>query len=84
MYDEFKALKKTKKYKKLVENGIKVIFKAKKIEHEKKLSDNILNETIFTTILREIVNQQKNSYLYQTYELVVNNTITNDDILYLD
>ena len=85
VYDEFKALKKTKKYKKLVENGIKVIFKANKIEHDKKLSDNILNETIFTNILREIVNQQKNSYLYQTYELVVNNnTITNDDILYLD
>ena len=83
-YDQFKALKKTKKYKKLVKEGIKVVFKAKKIENEKKLSDNIVNETAFTTILNEIVNQQKDIYLYETYELVVNNTIINKDVVYLD
>ena len=77
--------KKTKKYKKLVKDGVKVVFKAKKIEHEKKLSEKIVNETAFSTILSEIVNQQKDSYLYETYELVVNNhTITHKDVVYLD
>ena len=85
VYDQFKALKKTKKYKKMVKDGIKVVFKAKKIEHETKVSENIVNETAFTTILSEIVNQQKDSYLYETYELVVNNNkVANMDIVYLD
>ena len=85
VYDQFKALKKTKKYKKLVKEGVKVVFKAKKIEHEQKLSESIVDETAFSTILSEIVNQQKDSYLYETYELVVNNhTITHTDVLYLD
>lgn len=85
VYDQFKALKKTKKYKKLVTDGIKIVFKAKKIEHEKEVSENILNETAFTTILSEIVNQQKDSYLYETYELVVNNKqVYSKDVLYLD
>ena len=68
----------------MVKEGLKVVFKAKKIENEKKLSDNIVNETAFTTILNEIVNQQKDIYLYETYELVVNNTIINKDVVYLD
>lgn len=85
VYEQFKALKKTKKYKKLVKDGVKVVFKAKKIEHEKKLSEKIVDETAFSTILSEIVNQQKDSYLYETYELVVNNhTITHKDVVYLD
>jgi DNA repair exonuclease SbcCD nuclease subunit len=85
VYDQFKALKKTKKYKKLVKDGIKVVFKAKKIEHEKEVSENIVNETAFTTILSEIVNQQKDSYLYETYELVVNNKqVSSKDVVYLD
>ena len=85
VYDQFKALKKTKKYKKLVKDGIKVVFKAKKIEHEKEVSENIVNETAFTTILSEIVNQEKNSYLYETYELVVNNKqVSSKDVVYLD
>jgi DNA repair exonuclease SbcCD nuclease subunit len=84
-YDQFKALKKTKKYKKLISDGIKVVFKAKKIEHEKNISEKIVNETTFITILDEIINQEKDSYLFQTYELVVNNKNTeNDDIIYLD
>jgi DNA repair exonuclease SbcCD nuclease subunit len=85
VYDQFKALKKTKKYKKLVKDGVKVVFKAKKIEHEKKLLESIVDETAFSTILSEIVNQQKDSYLYETYELVVNNhAITHKDVVYLD
>ena len=85
VYDQFKALKKTKKYKKLIKDGVKVVFKAKKIEPETKVSENIANETEFATILSEIVNQQKDSYLYETYELIVNNKqVTHDDVMYLD
>ena len=83
-YDQFKALKKTKKYKKLIDNGIKVVFKAKKIEHKKEISEKIMNETTFITILDEIINQEKDTYLFQTYELVVNNKqIKNSDVIYL-
>lgn len=84
-YDQFKALKKTKKYKKLVSDGIKVVFKAKKIESVTEMSEKIVNETTFITILDEIINQEKDSYLFQTYELVVNNKkVKNNDVIYLD
>jgi DNA repair exonuclease SbcCD nuclease subunit len=85
VYDEFKALKKTKKYKKLINDGIKVVFKPKKIDNEKKMLDTIVDETEFVTILGEIINQEKNSYLYETYELVVNNKkVTHDNVIYIE
>ena len=84
VYEQFKALKKTKKYKKLISNGVKVVFKTKKIEHKNDIYSNE-NENVFTTILSNIVNQKKNTYLYETYELVVNNKkINHNDILYLE
>lgn len=84
-YDQFKALKKTKKYKKLVDKGLKVVFKSKKIDHKEDLPENIINETAFSTILNEIINKKKDNYLYETYELVINNNkVNNKDIMYLD
>ncbi len=80
VYEQFKALKKTKKYKKLVKDGVKVVFKAKKISHEKDVSENIVNETAFTTILGEIINNEKNNYLCEAYELVVNGFKNDPDI----
>jgi DNA repair exonuclease SbcCD nuclease subunit len=93
-YNDFKALKKTKKYKKLVEDGIKVVFKPKKNDQNKKIIENgvekeIIDEvksngTNFNTILYSIVNEQKNPYLYQNYELVINGKeMKLDDILFL-
>jgi hypothetical protein len=89
-YDQFKALKKTKTYKKLVEKGLKVVFKPKK---PKKKTENgteenktdVPNEgTNFSNILGNIINSQKNPYLTQTYELVVNGKeMEIDDILFL-
>jgi DNA repair exonuclease SbcCD nuclease subunit len=73
VYEQFKALKKTHKYKKLVKDGVKVVFKSKNIEHEKQISDNLVNETAFSNILREIVDRYKDTHLYDTYELVINN-----------
>jgi DNA repair exonuclease SbcCD nuclease subunit len=89
-YDQFKALKKTKKYKELVDQGIKVVFKPKKIgkkgKNENKEEDNGTQlgenqgeddtETNFGSILLDIVNQQKNPYLVQAYDLVVNSKET--------
>lgn len=82
--EQFKALKKTQKYKKLVEDGVKVVFKEKKSKYEKEISESIVNETMFKKILNEMINNEKDNYLYQAYELVINNKkINNDDVIFL-
>lgn len=91
LYDEFKAFKKTKKYKELISSGTKVVFKPKKIkyeDHEKKDEKEqpiqSVEETDFIKILQSLINNDKNNYLYQVYELVVNNkNINEEDILFL-
>ena len=81
-YDQFKALKKTKKYKKLIKDGIKIVFKPKNMEKSVKEPINSDN-TSFLSILNDIVNQKKDNYLYESYELIVNNNdISNKDIIY--
>ena len=35
VYDQFKAFKKTKKYKEILDKGVKVVFKPKRIEKKK-------------------------------------------------
>jgi DNA repair exonuclease SbcCD nuclease subunit len=93
-YNEFKALKKTKKYKEMVDNGIKVVFKAKKIDQNKKvIQDGVekeivdevkSNATNFNNILSSIVTEQKNPYLIQSYELIINGKdMQLDDVLFL-
>lgn len=87
-YDQFKALKKTKKYKNLLDKGVKVIFKPKKIkkEDENKISSE-KDQTVssdFKTILDSIINDQKDPYLFRAYELIVNGKeISLDDIMFL-
>jgi DNA repair exonuclease SbcCD nuclease subunit len=87
-YDQFKALKKTKKYKNLLDKGVKVIFKPKKIkkEDENKISSE-KDQTVssdFKTILSSIINDQKDPYLFRAYELIVNGKeIFLDDIMFL-
>jgi hypothetical protein len=87
-YDQFKALKKTKKYKNLLDKGVKVIFKPKKIKKEdenKTISeeDQIVSSD-FKTILGSIINDQKDPYLFRAYELIVNGKeISLDDIMFL-
>jgi DNA repair exonuclease SbcCD nuclease subunit len=86
-YDDFKALKKTKKYKKLIKDGIKVVFKPKQLEQvegELEGSEKI-KETTFTTILDEIINKAKDNYLFETYQLVINSKqIKASDVIYLE
>ena len=48
-YEEFKALKKTKKYKNLVDKGIKVVFKPKKLKKQSKDADGNTSEVLTGT-----------------------------------
>lgn len=86
IYDEFKAFKKTKKYKNLIEKGVKVVFKPKKIEikAQKEYKHIVSNETNFSNILNKIIINTKDSYLVQAYEMVVNNKQVNEEIIFLD
>lgn len=88
VYDEFKAFKKTKKYKELVKKGTKIVFKPKKIKQEKidEEPDDVkpVHENDFNLILSSLVNKEKDPYLHQIFELIVNNRETNhEDILFL-
>jgi DNA repair exonuclease SbcCD nuclease subunit len=89
-YEQFKLLKKSQKYKKLLENGVKVEFKPKRVET--KLKNEAISNSIkqyegndnFKKILKDLIDQEKNPYLLKTYELIINNKQINiDDILYL-
>jgi DNA repair exonuclease SbcCD nuclease subunit len=85
-YEEFKAMKKTKKYKEMVEKGIKVIFKPRKIkkgeaedvEELKELvnpCDIEENKEAFLKILSGLVEKEKNPFLLESYEFIVNDKI---------
>ena len=94
-YDEFKALKKTKKYKNLLDQGVKVVFKPKKLNKAKKeVNENgdenndvdgvESNGTDFKAILSSIVSGEKNAYLLKAYELIVNGKeMSLDDVMFL-
>jgi DNA repair exonuclease SbcCD nuclease subunit len=93
-YNQFKALKKTKKYQSMIDKGLKVIFKPKKIEQSKKIVENgnekyVIDEvkssgTDFNTILSSIIVDLKNPYLMQSYELIINGKeLKLDDIMFL-
>ncbi len=77
-YEEFKSIKKTKKYKELINKGLKVTFKVKKTE--KKIKNELLNKVMedtkdlnnFQEILKNIVDTNNNSYLSEVYELIMN------------
>lgn len=86
VYDEFKAFKKTKKYRELVKKGTKIVFKPKKIKTEEDTPAEMsaVEETDFNRILSVLISKEKSPFLYQVFELVVNNkTVKEDDILFL-
>ena len=71
-YEEFKAVKKTKRYKELIKNGIKIVFKPKKIDRIKKVDKSFeTDDTNFNMILRSLVDREKNPYLLQSYEKII-------------
>jgi DNA repair exonuclease SbcCD nuclease subunit len=86
VYDEFKAFKKTNKYKELIKSGTKVVFKPKKIKKEEEKNHEIQEEEEdqkdFVKILTNLVCREKNSVLYKVFEQVVNNKIIDEDDIY--
>jgi len=84
-YEEFKALKKTKKYKDIIEKGVKIVFKPKKLSETVKYESNgVISGTSFGEILSTIITNERNAYLMQSYELVFNGKeISDEDVLFL-
>ena len=100
-YEEFKAIKKTKKFKELEKSGVKIVFKANKVEakidgeirselenntkkeDEMQGYDNEFNENNFQDILHVLINKEKNDDLIKDYELVMNNRVLNEDVIFI-
>jgi DNA repair exonuclease SbcCD nuclease subunit len=78
--EEFKTFKKSKKYKELVDKGIKIVFKQKRIENKKEESEA---DGDFISILSKKIKETKNFDLLQAYEFVVNNKNLEEDSLIL-
>tara|TARA_Y100000389_G_scaffold201196_1_gene243273 strand:+ start:749 stop:1819 length:1071 start_codon:yes stop_codon:yes gene_type:complete len=89
IYEEFKDFKKSKKYKKLIDKGVKINFKQKKKEVLKKeqFQNSIINDNNtydFKNILNILVNEEKNCKINEIYELIINNKKVNSkDLLFL-
>lgn len=82
-YDQFKAVKKTKKYKDIIGKGVKVVFKPDKEDASEKMKTDIKTSD-FSKILLDIVNDQRNPYLLQAYDKIINNRETKtEDIFFL-
>ena len=85
-YEQFKALKKTKKYKDILKKGdTKIVFKPKKlIQDDAVPADNSKPNGTFTTILNSLIMERKSPYLTQAYELIVNERETGvEDVIFL-
>lgn len=89
-FEEFKTFKKTKKYKELINDGVKVVFKPKRIE--KKIKDENIQDSIeknkgsnnFKEILQDMIDKNKDVYLRQVYESIINEKeVCLDDIIYI-
>ena len=74
-------------FQKAIEKGLKIVFKPKKISKIntiKNETENTISSSNFSTILNTIVMEEKDPYLAQSYELIVNGKeISVDDILFL-
>lgn len=88
-YEEFETLKKSTKYKELLDKDIKVDFgfnkSEVKINNEKLqslMNDTSLND--FRSIFDSIAKEKKDPVYHEIYELVMNNrVIKSDDILFI-
>lgn len=78
-YEEFKAFKKTKKYKDLEKSGVKIVHKNTRKEKKraneqlKELATN--GEATFHSVLQQLILKHDNPILLAQYEFVVNNKI---------
>jgi len=65
-YDEFKVFKKSKKYKSLVENNIKVVYRHKTLPGDELATDVAVNND-FYNILLTLVKEEQNSDMMNIY-----------------
>lgn len=72
VYEEFKAFKKTKKYKETIKKGIRVVFKPKRADIKKEEIEAV-NNADFSQILHGLIQKEKNKHLEDAYEFIVNN-----------
>ena len=76
-YEQFKVFKKSKKYKNLVEKGIKIVYKDKRvIKNKAKIESND-----FYDIIKRLVYKEKNEYLLSDFNYVIENKKKDDEIL---
>ncbi len=94
-YNEFDGFKKTSKYKNLIKQGIKIVFKQKRafIQHKKEdFKDRLNNKPSstkkFDKILEELIVQEKNEFLNNLFHTIVCNRsideIKDEDIIIMD
>ena len=72
-YEEFKAFKKSEKYKEISKSGAKVVFK---VEKKKKMAcekSTESTESDFKKILYDLVSNTHDTNIFELYELVINN-----------
>jgi hypothetical protein len=69
-YDEFKAFKKSEKYKQLTDDGTKVVFKVKKEKEKEKKEDTNCD---FKKNLYDLISSDVQ--MLEFYELIINNKI---------
>jgi DNA repair exonuclease SbcCD nuclease subunit len=77
-YEDFKSMKKTKKYKELAAtDNVKIVFKTKKIDRKEKADmlnvsiENVVDGVHFGDILNNLVLEKNDNFLYQSYQMVV-------------
>lgn len=66
--EEFKIVKSTENYKKLVKEGVKVVFKQKTVKLDESVGSQTLGEQDFFSILRNLVVEESDPELYKIYE----------------
>ena len=77
--EEFKALKKTKRYKQIVDSGVKVVFKPKNIINKENIqgnktsdNENISNiQSEFMSVLQHLIESSNNQYLTESYKEIM-------------
>jgi hypothetical protein len=77
-FDQFKALKRTPKYKKIIDKGIKIIFKERRVNYTTEDNSNgecPNNLCNFINILTELVLKEPDCYLSEMFDLVIDNNI---------
>jgi len=74
-YEQFKALKKTKKYKSIIKSGTKIVFKSNKLENVNKLEKLNIDDSSnsFDFILKELIDKENDKYLKHMYKQICKN-----------